>query len=761
MTYLYVMGNEDWVDKYKYGITKNYNRRIVDGHEQHSYLSNYLHLWELDTTINMPPDFIFSKIAKNKKVLSKFENKLDIKLDNLKNIRKFLINNGGGEEFIHIDGFDLFKIIINGDFSKFNIKIIKKFTIEEINDINENRKHQLSNNSENGDIDDILCNFWLNEKTIITPFTYQQEILDNIQTFYKNNSIGQLIWCCGLGKSFMALMIIKKMNFTNILIGVSSLYLKMQFEETILKYFGYNNKYNFTITTYHSCHKFANNKFDFKIGDEAHHLVSTSKRLENDLKFKKRFITFHKIKSNKTLFMTATPKHNDLNILEDEAKTEYYSMGDVSQFGEIIDTKSVKWAIENKMITDYQVLITKNTDAEINEMISDIQTNRNDFLNKELFISAFIALQSFVKYKNELTHLLIYVNTIAYSEKIIEYIKTILKSKYFKKLNKNYFYLNSLSSKKYNKFKKCKECENIKECEHIENIEDNKKKIKLKDEVDKFKTSKYGIISTVYIFGEGFDLPKLNGVLFAEKMQSTIRIVQSTLRANRLDKNNKNKKAFVLIPYIEKDGDDMNKNWINNNSFEKCREIISRIGNEDENIISKIKVFGLKKKEKIKQNKKSKKCFWKSYFDFMENETELNKIKLRLIHRCDFKHDDAIELCEYNTMVKFNKLNNLTTPVMYKEKLKLDGYDVEYYEPDEYFVNIWKNWYHYLGVNTSIFIQTKEKWVNECKKEGISNLEEYLILCKNDVRFPDEPEEFYINFTNILNELNLIKRKRH
>jgi hypothetical protein len=91
------MENEDWVDKYKYGITKNYHHRIIDGHEQHSYLSNYLHLWGLDTTINMPPDFIFSKIAKNKKVLSKFENKFGVKLDNLKNIRKLLINDGGGE----------------------------------------------------------------------------------------------------------------------------------------------------------------------------------------------------------------------------------------------------------------------------------------------------------------------------------------------------------------------------------------------------------------------------------------------------------------------------------------------------------------------------------------------------------------------------------------------------------------------------------------------------------------------------------------
>ena len=44
----------------------------------------------------------------------------------------------------------------------------------------------------------------------------------------------------------------------------------------------------------------------------------------------------------------------------------------------------------------------------------------------------------------------------------------------------------------------------------------------------------------VYIFGEGFDLPKLNGVVFAEQMTSEIRIVQSALRPNRMDKNQPN-----------------------------------------------------------------------------------------------------------------------------------------------------------------------------------------------------------------------------
>ena len=72
--------------------------------------------------------------------------------------------------------------------------------------------------------------------------------------------------------------------------------------------------------------------------------------------------------------------------------------------------------------------------------------------------------------------------------------------------------------------------------------------INLEDEVNNFKNFTFGIISCVYIFGEGFDLPKLNGVVIGEKMTSDIRIVQSCLRPNRIEKDNPNKKAYIIIP---------------------------------------------------------------------------------------------------------------------------------------------------------------------------------------------------------------------
>jgi len=48
----------------------------------------------------------------------------------------------------------------------------------------------------------------------------------------------------------------------------------------------------------------------------------------------------------------------------------YFTMSDKAIFGEIIDIKPIKWAIDNKLITDYKVLILYNTYKEIDEILN-------------------------------------------------------------------------------------------------------------------------------------------------------------------------------------------------------------------------------------------------------------------------------------------------------------------------------------------------------------------------------------------------------
>jgi hypothetical protein len=114
-----------------------------------------------------------------------------------------------------------------------------------------------------------------------------------------------------------------------------------------------------------------------------------------------------------------------------------------------------------------------------------------DVKDRELFINCYITVRSFDKY-NKLSHILLYTNTTSNADKCQRFIEQILI-----KLNRYDIYNKALHSK--NDFNNT-------------------------EEIEKFKNSKYGIISCVYLFGEGFNLKELNGTCTADTMDSTIRI---------------------------------------------------------------------------------------------------------------------------------------------------------------------------------------------------------------------------------------------
>ena len=563
------------------------------------------------------------------------------------------------------------------------------------------------------------------KRPFFSPYPIQQVVLDKIVYFYKNNDIGKIIWACGLGKALLGIFIVQKLNFNKVVIGVPSTYLQEQMIKEVRKIFPLisilcigtkrtfkdikfttnknqihnfikDNKSYIIITTYTSCYLLRQYKFDFKIGDEAHHLVGYTKESKE-----KGYLKFHNIFSSKTLFMTATEKTlDDVN----------YSM-DNETFGKVIDLKTIFWAMENKRITDYHLMILKNTENEIQNIIDNLKIKVE---NNELFMSAFMSLKSLEKYE-DLTHILIYTNTTENSDLVKLYVDRIIETGIIEKINPENLYNKSLHCKE----NCCKE-----------------------DEVKDFKNSKYGIISCVYIFGEGFDLPKLNGVTFGENMDSYIRIVQSSLRPNRLEDCNPNKIAYIMLPYTED----------NENSFNKVKEIIRKIGNEDEKIECKMKVLV------SDTTCSSKKEDNKSSCDLLQNEDELRKIKLRLRFRKSLNSSLSEEQDEYNYVRQINKELKL--------KSKVDYYNLQeehqHYIPEHeiYFTGIWTNWYDFLGINTSKFFKTKEEWKKFCKEKGVHNTESYYKLClQYQELLPYEPSDFY-NCSAICNELGRPKRRR-
>lgn len=567
-----------------------------------------------------------------------------------------------------------------------------------------------------------LCRKVYEIKDSFSPYPIQQDVLNMIIDFYKKNQIGRIIWACGLGKALLGIFIVKVLQVNKVVIGLPSRYLQEQMINEIIKIFpkinilciGTKKTFKnitfttdkkdiktfietktkfFIITTYTSCYLLTEYNFDFKIGDESHHLVGNITNKE------KGYLKFHNIVSSKTLFMTATEK-----TLDDST----YSM-DNEMFGKIIDKKTIYWAIENKRITDYHLMFFKNTESDIQNIINNLKIKIE---NNELFMSAFMSLKSIEKY-NDLTHILIYTNTTYNSDLVKLYIDRIIETGILEDINYDNLYNKSLH---------CKEnC-----C--------------LEDEINEFKHKKYGIISCVYIFGEGFDLPKLNGVTFGENMDSYIRIIQSSLRPNRLDKENPDKIAYIMLPYTEN----------SDNSFNKVKEIIRKIGNEDEKIECKMKVFT----SIFNYKSKKEKTLW---CELLQNEEELCKIKLRLRYRKALQSGLSEEQDEFNYVQQINKHLQLKSKSDYILCYSKHQHYIP--DPDKYFLEIWISWYDFLCIDTSTFLQSKEEWKRFCKEKGVNNTESYYkVYSQYPSLLPYEPSEFYPMCGSVFSELGKSRR---
>ena len=68
-------------------------------------------------------------------------------------------------------------------------------------------------------------------------------------------------------------------------------------------------------------------------------------------------------------------------------------------------------------------------------------------------------------------------------------------------------------------------------------------------------------------------------------------------------------------------------------------------------------------------------------------------------------------------------------------------------DPKDHFGSVFINWYDYLGIDTSNFIQNKNDWINFCKEKNVKSLNDYYNLCEIHNFLPRNPVEFYKDFT--------------
>ena len=585
---------------------------------------------------------------------------------------------------------------------------------------------------------------------LFVPREDQLEIIEKAYLHFQHSDKGLLVLMCGVGKTLISLWISQKLCSKSILIGVPNKLLLKQWKNAIKVLFpkachlivsggidieeikNFVSRYNkksdefFVITTYSSSHKVLSAAtdlsfaFDMKILDEVHHLTSQNMELNNS----KTYVQMLGIKSLKQISLTATLKNiGDEDCFNNEC-SKIVSNNNVDYFGEIIDKKSLLWAINQKIVCDYVIQTIVSDEEELEEWMTKFNiTEEND---KRMFLASYCSLKSVND--NHSHHLLIYSNNKENSEKLINFIKLILEEGFFR--IENIFYSNY----------------------HSEMTSD-----KQKDILDKFEKTKFGIISCVYCLGEGWDFPLLDGVVFSENMTSNIRIVQSALRASRINKNDLSKITKIILPVLDKN------NFLENNDnsdFRKVREVIYQIGLEDETIVQKVKVFKIGITKTI-GNEKFKNAFTSNNLqtEFGEYDDELTQIlKLKTVRRAAFG-------ISYEKARKIIAAKGIKSKEAYYDLCDSDNRLSK--DPEIVFKGQFTNWIHYLSIERVYYD------LETCK----SKVAEYLVmypelknsrfdlslicnkLCRFDNLFP--PNKLWVEYYDLdLKEIITVTKRK-
>lgn len=247
-------------------------------------------------------------------------------------------------------------------------------------------------------------------------------------------------------------------------------------------------------------------KFDIIISDEAHRTAGMSKNefgLFN-------LVHSEKLKTKLRLFQTASPKvfkDDLLDIVENEDDVFAFDMNDEKLYGKIVYEMTLGDAIDKELLCDYRIIAIGVKDKEV-----------ASHLKNRTYVAEGISAD--------------------------EAAASIAISEIFKKLNVNHMIsfhsrlaLAEMTSDELNNFGIFSET--------VKGTMSTKKREKA---FERFKKKSKAVLTNAFALQEGIDIKKVDSIFFSSPKSSTISIVQAIGRALRLDPENPNKVAAIVVP---------------------------------------------------------------------------------------------------------------------------------------------------------------------------------------------------------------------
>lgn len=668
---------------------------------------------------------------------------------------------------------------------KITYKKLSREEIENIERITRERKNKEYADSEN-DFDTVsLCSSDSSVLSVLSapsstpkiiPRKDQEEIINTAVKYFKKKDKGILVLPCGAGKTLNSLWVVSVLELKKIIIGVPNILLLKQWKISInllfkdvpiktisdgvtekeIKDFVENNDSYFIITTYSSSYKLEKackkHVFDMKILDEAHHLTAKNTSCLEESE-KKKFVKILNVCSVKQISLTATLKYiEDIEDIEENKETKVISNDSIAFFGDIIDRKCLLWAIKTNIVCDFSIQTIIPNEMQLLKLFDKLKITDDIDDIKRMCLSAFTSLRSIQDGATH--HLLIYANSTEKANMIMKFIDILI--------NKNYF--------DFSKFNETEsDCDEDSSPElYYNSYHSNMSPRQQREILDSFRKSKNGIISCVYCLGEGWDMPLLDGVVFAENMTSNIRIVQSALRASRINKNEIDKKTKIILPvlYTEK--------WLEdseNTDMKKIKEVIYQMSLEDETVVQKITVYNMniekEKKIRKKREEKTHKEEGDDITNFIFDKELTEKLKLRTTERGDL-------FVTYERAKKILLDKKINSKSEYFELCAVDCRFPE--DPRDFFGTKFENWVCYLGINLRNDYYSQDTFMkilinkidSKLKKKPETNIENKLFLnkiteeiCESSEHMTKVPDIEFINeYYKIIDKVRDIKEEK-
>jgi superfamily II DNA or RNA helicase len=313
--------------------------------------------------------------------------------------------------------------------------------------------------------------------------------------------------------------------------------------------------------------------FDLVLADEAHRCTGHAGSLFTTV------LDAAKIKARKRLFMTATPRYFTERVKQRAAELEYElaSMDDEARFGPVFHCLTFAEAIDQDLLTDYQVVIFGVTQAElagqpfqadIRQMAEDARLVRTrDGLETDArTLAAQVGLAKAMR-EHDLRKIITFHSSVAKARRFTDRAAP-----------------DSLPAVIERMSEKAKPSGQLWP-EHISGHTPAGRRLTLLQNFGSLANGTRGILSNCACLGEGVDVPVLDSVAFIDPKRSMIDIIQAVGRVIR--KAPDKCIGTVVIPVFVDESEDAD-HALSNSAFEPVWQVLKALRAHDERLADEL-----------------------------------------------------------------------------------------------------------------------------------------------------------------------------